>query len=224
MAGGLAVFWNDRVSLVVDHHSSAFFDLICTDLEFGLTMRLTCLHAPAVYHLRQSLWAELKQISQGSTLPWLCVGDFNDILYPWEKVGKRPAAPHRMYSFQEFLNDCSLMDLGSKGCTFTWNNNRSGEDLVKERLDRMLCSREWRLTFPAAEVFALPALGSDHSPLLLTTEAIRSHKLKAVSIALTKWSKSKFVNARHQINYHKQHLQLLNNQPNSHYDQVLVKS
>lgn len=43
----------------------------------------------------------------------------------------------RMHSFRELLNDCSLLDVVSKGCAF-----------------------------PAAEVFALPAIGYDHSPLL----------------------------------------------------------
>lgn len=40
LAGGLAVFWNDQVSLKVAQHSSAFLDFICTDLEFGLAMHL----------------------------------------------------------------------------------------------------------------------------------------------------------------------------------------
>lgn len=50
-------------------------------------------------------------------------------------------------------------------------NNRDGDDIVKERLDRVLCNLDWRLTFLDAEVFALPAVGSDHSPLLLNTKA-----------------------------------------------------
>lgn len=57
-------------------------------------------------------------------------------------------------------------------------NQRSGDDLVKERLDRALCNLDWRLNFPKAEVFAIPAVGSDHSPLILTFVAIpcRRHR------------------------------------------------
>ncbi|KAL3752711.1 hypothetical protein ACJRO7_000159 [Eucalyptus globulus] len=141
-------------------------------------MRLTCVHAPTAYNLRQGLWTEIREISNNNTLPWLCASDFNEILYPWEKVGRRPVEPYRMHSFRELLNDCSLLDVVSKGCAFTWTNNRNGEDIVKERLDRMLCSMEWRLTFLAAEVFALLAIGSDHSPLLLLTESMRVKKRK----------------------------------------------
>lgn len=74
-----------------------------------------------------------------------------------------------MHSFRDLINDCLLMDLGNKGCSYTWSNNRTGADMVKERIDRMLCTKEWRLTYPLAEVLALSALGSYHSPLMLTT-------------------------------------------------------
>lgn len=57
-------------------------------------------------------------------------------------------------------------------------NNCQGGDLVKERLDRALCNTDWRLTFPAAEVLALPAIGSDHSPLLLYTKAQKTQPSK----------------------------------------------
>lgn len=94
-------------------------------------------------------------------------------------MGKRLAEPYRLHSLMEFLNDCSLMDIGSRGCAFTWVNNRDGEDVVKERLDRVLCTMEWRLTYPETEVFALPALGSDHSPILLPTEVTPAKRRKA---------------------------------------------
>lgn len=50
-----------------------------------------------------------------------------------------------------------------------WTNKRVGDDLIKERLDRVLCTSNWRVLYPTAVVFALPAVGSDHSPLLLDT-------------------------------------------------------
>lgn len=95
------------------------------------------------------------------------MGDFNEILYVWEKVGKREADNQRIAAFRNMLNELALMDMESQGCAFTWANNREGEDLVKKRLDRVLCTLEWRVIFHEAEVHALPAIGSDHSPLVL---------------------------------------------------------
>lgn len=64
------------------------------------------------------------------------------MLYHWEKVGKRLVENFRMEAFREVLDACDLMDLESKGCSFTWANHRDGEDYVKECLDRAVCTIE----------------------------------------------------------------------------------
>jgi len=131
LAGGLALFWTNKVSLNITYQSFDMLDSICTDLDSGITMRLTYLLAPARYPLRQNLWTVLRRISNFNSLPWLCTGDYNEVLYPWEKVSKCPAESYRMVSFRDVINDCYLMDLGSKGCAFTWSNNRQGDAMVK---------------------------------------------------------------------------------------------
>lgn len=50
--------------------------------------------------------------------------------------------------------------------------------MVKERLDRVLCTWNWQLTFSEAEVLAFPAVGSDHSPLMINTEGQQRRKGK----------------------------------------------
>lgn len=88
----------------------------------------------------------------------------------WEKVGKRLAENFRMTAFWDCLDSCSLMDIDSKGCAFTWANNKEGEEYVKERLDRVVCMIEWRLMYHEAEAYALPTVGSDHSPIILSLQ------------------------------------------------------
>lgn len=83
-----------------------------------------------------------------------------------------------MQYFRDVLHDCSLMDIESKGCSFTWMNHRVGADFVKERLDRAVCTLDWHLAYPEAEVFALPAVGSDHSPLLLITAGVQHRRTR----------------------------------------------
>lgn len=79
-----------------------------------------------------------------------------------------------------------------------WSNNRAGEDLVKEKLDHVLCSLDWSFTYPSSMVFALPSIGSDHCPLVLNSH-FQSSKLQAVSHKLSSWSRARFTNARQQI-------------------------
>lgn len=172
LAGGMVLFWTDQISLTITHSTPHLIDTFCSENGGINSMCLTALHAPATFHQRQLLWADLRHLRHSNTQPWICLGDFNEVLYSWEKISKRHAESYRMQSFRDVLYDCALMDLETKGCAYTWANNRSGEDLVRERLDRAVCNIEWRLAYPEAEVVALPAIASDHSPILLTTQLI----------------------------------------------------
>lgn len=80
--GGIAVFWNDTISLEIEGFSEDYFDMVCGDLSDDQLMRITCLHAPFSYHNRQLFWETLRRISAFNTLPWICAGDFNEILHP----------------------------------------------------------------------------------------------------------------------------------------------
>lgn len=46
-------------------------------------------------------------------------GDFNEILYSFEKKGGIPRESGRMGSFREALDECQLNDLGYVGPWFT---------------------------------------------------------------------------------------------------------
>lgn len=177
-AGGLALFWDNRILVTVESHSPHFVNAIGEYIGSGRRMRITFVYAPNDFQGRLHLWEELCQISHSNNLPWICAGDFNEILYLWEKVGMRVAENYHMKAFQDFLDACCLMDLESKGCTFTWANNREGDAYVKKRLDRAVCSMEWRVTFPEAEVYALLAIGSDHSPLLISLSPVQEKRKK----------------------------------------------
>ncbi|KAA3477604.1 reverse transcriptase [Gossypium australe] len=63
-------------------------------------------------------------------------GDFNEILYSFEKSGGQPRKERRMAAFCEVLDDCQLMDLGFQGTWFTWERGNLPETNIKERLDR----------------------------------------------------------------------------------------
>ena len=75
----------------------------------------------------------------------------------------------RINSFRDFINDCELMGGPYKGQLYTWFNKR-GNGLIRERLDRALVNLLWEETYPCSQVLNLPAVGSDHSPLIMNTE------------------------------------------------------
>jgi len=126
--------WNEEVETRVISSNNNFIDVECYDPTRGSEMRITFLYAPTNYGERLILWHQLREIQAQNTLPWIYMGDFNEILYAWEKVGKRAADYYRMAVFQDLLNDYSLMDIDSKGCAYTWANNREREELVKKNI------------------------------------------------------------------------------------------
>jgi len=80
-----------------------------------------------------------------SNLPWLCFGDFNDILEHQDKKGGSPKPQVLIDNFLHLVFECSFKDLGFMGYPYTWNNNRGEGENVQERLDRFLANNA-RLT------------------------------------------------------------------------------
>uniref|UniRef100_A0A2N9F6N4 Reverse transcriptase domain-containing protein n=1 Tax=Fagus sylvatica TaxID=28930 RepID=A0A2N9F6N4_FAGSY len=112
-------------------------------------------------------WRLLEHLGSMFSLPWLCVGDFNEILEQSEKRGLLDQSPQRMLEFRCALNSCQLIDIGYHGPTFTWDNGRHGAANVQERLDRATATLNWLDKFHGTIVHNVPWSSSDHLPLLI---------------------------------------------------------
>lgn len=82
----------------------------------------------------------MRHLSCLSSTPWLCFGDFNEILHPYEKSSGNDRNLNQISDFREALRDCNIKDVGYNGYSFTWGNGRFGPNFVEERLDRFLCN------------------------------------------------------------------------------------
>ncbi|KAA3466905.1 reverse transcriptase [Gossypium australe] len=87
-------------------------------------------------------WNLLRRLGQGCNYPWL-VGDFNEIMYSFEKSSGVPREQKRMEEFRDTLEECQLMDIGYSGAWFTWERGNLPETNIRERLDRMICLKKW---------------------------------------------------------------------------------
>ena len=66
--------------------------------------------------------ATLRRLNSKHSLPWLCVGDFNEIIRAHKKLGGRPKPSRQMEVFRDVLDKCGFQDLGFSGNKFTWCN------------------------------------------------------------------------------------------------------
>lgn len=107
----------------------------------------------------------MRQLHQNLNIPWLLIGDLNEIQFLHEKEGGNPRPIQYMQAFQECIDDCELHDLGYVGDRFTWYRGR-----IRERLDRGLINDSWASLFPRAALENLEYNHSDHRPLLVNTE------------------------------------------------------
>jgi len=78
-----------------------------------------------------------------------------------------------MGSFKAAIDHLRLKEIKLNGRRFTWSNEQDNPTLTK--IDRLLCTPEWELIFPACFLHSLQSLMSDHTPLLLQGE-LNHHK------------------------------------------------
>ncbi|XP_026378739.1 uncharacterized protein LOC113273195 [Papaver somniferum] len=97
------------------------------------------------------------------------IGYFNAICSKNEKFGGLPVLNSNIAYFNNFIQQNHLIDLGYKGPAYTWTNGRCMDNLIRQRLDRVLVNPEWCISFSFVVVIYLPRLSSDHAPILLNT-------------------------------------------------------
>jgi hypothetical protein len=133
----------------------------------------------------------LRHLCSLEPIPWLCVGDFNEIVKFSEIKGTTSRNRRQMEDFQRALEDCQLCDLGFKGSKYTWNNGREGDAFTQGRLDRAVANSEWRTKFVDVEVLVMARRSLDHHPLLLlmkNEQVTGRHRLRPFRME-NRWAK-----------------------------------
>ena len=115
---------------------------------------------------------ELKNIPPPVHNRWLILGDFN-LIYQAEDKNNSNLNRRLMGAFRATIDHLRLKEIKLNGRRFTWSNQQDNPTLT--RINRLLCTNEWDLLFPACFLHSLPSLMSDHTPLLLQGELDHHH-------------------------------------------------
>uniref|UniRef100_A0A7N0TUS8 Endonuclease/exonuclease/phosphatase domain-containing protein n=1 Tax=Kalanchoe fedtschenkoi TaxID=63787 RepID=A0A7N0TUS8_KALFE len=130
-------------------------------------------HPQCNKHARRRLWEFLLSNAQGSSNPWIIVGDFNIVAAREEKIrGDQSRNDGGIREFNEFMITAGVFDLGFQGSPHTWTNNQEGACRVWVRLERVLLNGACLATFPGLRVTHLNRGTSDHIPLLIQLETM----------------------------------------------------
>ena len=106
-SGGLALFWRKEVNLTVKSLSKYHIDSVIKE-EDGMEWRFTGVYGESRSEDKDNTWDTLRSLKDKFNLSWLCCGDFNEILFNYEKEGGPPRAERSMEKFRQALEDCDL--------------------------------------------------------------------------------------------------------------------
>lgn len=164
--GGLALMWKQVDSISIVSSSQNFID---TEVKLNNVdpWRLTCFYGFPERTRRRDSWELIKSLASRSPLPWIILGDFNDLLRDEEKKGRHKHPSWMLNGFRDATLEAGISDLPMEGYPYTWERSRGTVRWVQERLDRVFVNEGWKLLFPTNKVQNLIAPSSDHSAIFL---------------------------------------------------------
>ncbi|KAK3229336.1 hypothetical protein Dsin_001217 [Dipteronia sinensis] len=104
----------------------------------------------------------------GSDVPWLVLGDFNSVLGAHETTGN--VSTIFCDDFCAALTVCDLVDIETKG-VFHTRIGCGRRCMVLSRLDKVVCSHSFLVSWSHIACVTLPRSLSDHHPLLISCSA-----------------------------------------------------
>jgi exonuclease III len=169
---GVAMFWKRSVDVILRSFGRRHIDVDITR-EDGTVWRMTGVYGESQGDRKHETWRMMRALKQQHQdgRPWLCLGDFNEILSNSEKQGGVPQPLVCMDNFKDALHACDLVDIGFEGDPFTWrNNSKVAKTYICERLDRATANTEWCTLFPSFRVVNGEHFHSDHRPVIVYLE------------------------------------------------------
>ena len=206
-AGGLSLWWNDSIWVEVIDSSKHFIDARCKSEELPSEFRFTGVYGTSYRAEKEVFWRDMINKFNSDIGPWLCGGDFNEILWDHEKNGGAAVRYSRPRYLEEFMGKTGLMDVGFKGPKYTWRGMRNGQ-MVEARLDRALLNDKWQFFWPNTAVVIGACVGSDHCPVVVKEniqmqkrgkrmfrfEAFWAKDLECKEIVKQVWERNRFGN------------------------------
>ncbi|XP_073357962.1 uncharacterized protein [Aegilops tauschii subsp. strangulata] len=169
---GVALFWRRGVNVALGSYGRRHVDVDVTEEE-GSVWPLTEVYGESETERKKETWKTSRLLGQQHQQgrPWLCLGDFNEILTCDEKMGGAARPQQYLDRFREALETCDLGDIGYEGDKFTWrNHSKEMTTYICERLDRATANIQWCEAFLEFSVVNGKLRHSNHRPIIVNTE------------------------------------------------------
>ncbi|KAA3466680.1 reverse transcriptase [Gossypium australe] len=114
--GGLCLAWKEDIQVNLRSFSKWRIDVIIKEDDMLGEWRFTGIYGSPYLKEKTTVWSLLRRLAHENRYPWLVEGDFNEILYSFEKSGGTQRDTRRMDTFRKALDDCQLVDIGFRVC------------------------------------------------------------------------------------------------------------
>ncbi|TYH09201.1 hypothetical protein ES288_A07G076600v1 [Gossypium darwinii] len=166
--GGLAMLWRDGIEVIIQSYSNMHIDSM-VQMENKNYVLFTGFYGQADPNHRNLSWDMLRRIGRTVKENWIMGGDFNAILDNDKKDGGRRKPRVLTEDFRSVLEELALVDIKTSRGWFTWINNREGDAMVKERLDRFVFSSTACNAFLYIDTNVISQTSPDHEVIMLDT-------------------------------------------------------
>ncbi|XP_072052090.1 uncharacterized protein [Arachis hypogaea] len=157
--GGLAMAWRDDCTVQILQHGRFFMAASVLTTDSNDPYGVLGVYLSSNDQHRMAQFAELTSVTQQFHGKVVLMSDFNSISNQLEKAGEGVKSPSPIETFNNFIDDNSLIDIGMVGRPFTWSNRQYGDELIQERLDRFLEGVDWQQLYPNTSVLRLSESG-----------------------------------------------------------------
>ena len=107
LSGGLLLLWRKDTIIQQKSVSNSHIDvLVCSDTLGGKVWRFTGFYGQPHNSRRKESWYLLKFLRNESDLPWICAGDFNEVLSEEEHLGSNKRGEWSMAGLREAVQYC----------------------------------------------------------------------------------------------------------------------
>ncbi|XP_073361214.1 uncharacterized protein [Aegilops tauschii subsp. strangulata] len=167
-SGGILLGVKDATFEVGSMDRGEFFvSMEVFERALNFKWEIIAVYGPADHRRSEAFLAELRRKVTSAQLPVVVGGDFNLIRTEEDKSNNLVNFP-RMQMFNDYIANMGLRELDRVGARFTWTNRQV--DPTRSVLDRVFAYPEWDIRCPLASLWAITRIGSDHVPLLLSSE------------------------------------------------------
>jgi hypothetical protein len=126
--GGLVLFWDDAIKLNALSYGMHYIDTLIWDGDHHASWCATFVYGEPRTQDRHVMWELLKRIKPVSCAPWLLIGDFNEVMWPFEHFSVRRRLEKQMMNFRDILTYCDVHDIGFSGMPWTYGNKQRGTE------------------------------------------------------------------------------------------------